>query len=299
MEDLVRQKKQVDSVIETFLASKQSITDWFQTYTNMKQNKEMLDSFFFQIKIVQMEYDLIQNLYIIIDNRMYGEYYKLWVSMNQYSKELLHEETQRFPVYKDLEPRKRYDFELVETIYKEIETLFQKFEAVIEKKQKEINAHKQQLDKGIHIENYINVLTYQVGLIQDQIQLFKTVFQSYNSYHKNRYANLIQKIELFNAQLELVPYPSCECGKSATLCNVCALRSTILPCGQCQKGEAIYCKFCYNSLESTKLQIEDTFESIDCNLPENKPFTPFTILEPIPEVEVTDATEAEVDSTDL
>ena len=43
MEDLVRQKKLVDSVIETFVSNKQTMTDWFQTYTNMKQNKEQND----------------------------------------------------------------------------------------------------------------------------------------------------------------------------------------------------------------------------------------------------------------
>ena len=83
------------------------MVDWFQTYTNMKQNKEMLDSFSFQNKLVQAEYEFIQRLYQMIDNRIYGEYYKLWVSMNQYSKELLKEETYRFPTYKDLEPMKQ------------------------------------------------------------------------------------------------------------------------------------------------------------------------------------------------
>ncbi len=301
MEDFVRQKKQVDTVIETFLTNKQTMTEWFQTYTNMDQNKEMLDSFFFQLKIVKAEYELIERLYQMIDNRMYGEYYKLWVSMNQYSKELLKEETRRFPTYKDLEPMKQYDFELVESIYKEILTLFQKFQRYIEKKQKEIDVHKQQLDKGIHIENYINVLTYQIGLIQDQVQLFNNSFQSFNSYHKNRYVNLIQKIELFNAQLELVPYPACECGKTATSCELCSLRSTISPCGQCQKGEAIYCSSCYNSrkLKTTQLiepntlqKTDDTFEFIDFSFPENKPFTPsFTTLESIPEVDTMNVAE--------
>ena len=113
MEDLVRQKKLVDSVIETFLSNKQTMADWFQTYTNMKQNKEMLDSFSFQTKLAQVEYEWIQRVYQMIDNRMYGEYYKLWISMSQYSKELLKEETQKFPTYKDLEPMKQYELSLI------------------------------------------------------------------------------------------------------------------------------------------------------------------------------------------
>jgi hypothetical protein len=51
MEDLVKRKKQLDNVIETFVLNKQNMIDWFQTYTNMKQNKEMLDSFSFQTPI--------------------------------------------------------------------------------------------------------------------------------------------------------------------------------------------------------------------------------------------------------
>ena len=104
MEDLVRQKKLVDNVIDAFLMNKQSMNEWFQTYTNMKQNKEMLDSFSFQTKLLNVEHELIQKLYQMIDNRMYGEYYKLWLSMSQYSKELMNEDTQKFPIYKDLEP---------------------------------------------------------------------------------------------------------------------------------------------------------------------------------------------------
>jgi len=55
-------------------------------------------------------------MYKMIDNRMYGEYYKLWLSMHTYSKSIMKEEMKKFPPYKDLEPTKQYEFNVIKSI---------------------------------------------------------------------------------------------------------------------------------------------------------------------------------------
>ena len=230
MNSLVEKKQTIDTLIEILCSNKQNIQDWLITYVNMKKNTKMLDSFYFQSKLIDAEYELVQKIYKMIDNRMYGEYYKLWLSMHIYAKELLKEEMVRFPPYKDLEPIKQYEFSVTNSIYEEIISIFQKLKQSTDKSQKDIDVHKEQLHKGIHIENYINILSYQLGLVLDQVNLFNNMFTSYQTYHHQRYDHFIQKIELLNSQLD----------------EKSELRKTVYPCELCNIHEALYCKMCAN-----------------------------------------------------
>jgi hypothetical protein len=191
--NLLEKKQLIDSLVETLFQNKQNVQDWLITYVNMKKHTEMLDSFYFQSKLIDSEYELVQKIYKMIENRMYGEYYKLWLSMTQYTKELW-KETTKFPPYKDLEPTKQYDSKVTQAICDEIMALFVRLKQVTDKSQKDIDVHKEQLHKGIHIENYINTLSYQLGLMNDQVKLFQNMFESYQTYHHKRYDHFIQKI---------------------------------------------------------------------------------------------------------
>jgi hypothetical protein len=91
----------------------------------------------------------------------------------------------------------------------DIISIFQKLKQSTDKSQKDIEVHKEQLSKGIHIENYINTLSYELGLVLDQVQLFKNIFESYQLYHHKRYDHFIQKIELINSQIEGKQFPKC------------------------------------------------------------------------------------------
>ena len=173
--NLSEKKQVIDSLIETLLQNKQNIQDWLITYVNMKKHTEMLDSFYFQTKLIDAEYELIQKIYKMIENRMYGEYYKLWLAMTHYTKDLW-KETKKFPPYKDLDMTKQYDSKVTQEMYEEIASLFQRLKQVTDKSQKDIDVHREQLHKGIHIENYINTLSYQLGLMVDQVSLFQNMF---------------------------------------------------------------------------------------------------------------------------
>ena len=98
--------------------------------TNNKQNLFVfgLDSFQFQSKLIDIEYDDMKRLFLAINNRMYCEYYKLYKIIVDYVKEYIQDKktleivkvTKLFPVYKDLEPYKQYDFEITQEIHENI-----------------------------------------------------------------------------------------------------------------------------------------------------------------------------------
>jgi len=247
MNSLVEKKQTIDILIETLCSNKQNIQDWLITYVNMKKNTEMLDSFYFQSKLIDAEYELVQKIYKMIDNRMYGEYYKLWLTMHAYAKDLLKEDMIRFLPYKDLEPTKQYEFSVTQSMYEEIGKIFEKLKQSTDKSQKDIDVHKEQLHKGIHIENYINTLSYQLGLVLDQVQLFKNMFDSYQRYHHQRYDHFIQKIELLNSQIEGKLFPKCiDCGGLSEYCKQCSsgVRDTNYSCELCNVRAPVFCSEC-------------------------------------------------------
>lgn len=250
--NLVEKKQTIDSLMESLFQNKQTIQDRLTKYVNMKKHTEMLDSFYFQTKLMDEEYELVEKIYKMIENRMYGEYYKLWLSMSHYTKDW--KETLKFPPYKDLEPTKHYDSKVTQTISEEIVSLFTLIREVMDKLQKDIDLHKEELHKGIHIENYINTLSYQLGLMNDQVKLFQDMFDSYQRYHHQRYDHFINKIELLNSQMEGTVFPMCE--KTSIKTNLCQL---------CNQRDTVYCKECANvapldSFEDAELAQETQVE---------------------------------------
>ena len=98
----------------------------------IKNNKNKLfvfglDSFHFQSKLIDVEYDDMKRLFLAINNRMYCEYFKLYKIITEYIYENINDKkiteiikVNNFPVYKDLEPFKEYNFETTTEIHENI-----------------------------------------------------------------------------------------------------------------------------------------------------------------------------------
>jgi len=104
------------------------------TYSEFVENNRQnlfvfgLDSFQFQSKLIDIEYDDMKRLFLAINNRMYCEYYKLYKIIAEYVKDNIPVKktleliklTNNFPVYKDLEPYKQYKFDLIQGLHENI-----------------------------------------------------------------------------------------------------------------------------------------------------------------------------------
>ena len=90
--------------------------------THVDKNYRLgIDSFHFQNKLMQMEYDNMKNISGFIDNRIYCEYYKLLKMLYNFIKNEIKDKTiidkllimhKQYPIYKDLEPSKLYEFDI-------------------------------------------------------------------------------------------------------------------------------------------------------------------------------------------
>ena len=88
---------------------------------NNDENTNDLDSLYFQKKLYDLQIINSNNIFDIITNRIYGNYYKLYKEIHKYillqKYNLDNSEIKEFPIYKDLDNNEKYDFDLIVCIY--------------------------------------------------------------------------------------------------------------------------------------------------------------------------------------
>ena len=134
-----------------------------------------LDSFYYQYKIFAMEFEHIKKLRSILNNRMYCDYYKLHNIIIKFCKEHIPEETinvQTFPVYKDLEPFQEYRIEDIVLLHDSILQLINTLYTETQTKEDAILHYNDNHKVGFSISNFLNTLSHENRILQEQITLF-------------------------------------------------------------------------------------------------------------------------------
>jgi hypothetical protein len=144
----------------------------------------------------------------------------------------------KYPVYKDLDQLKIYDFDTVNDIHQDIIRLIEYITKIIHQNEEEIKAHQLKVSNGLNIDNYIFNLEYRNNLIVNNISLYKKFLSAYHKYHASFLCNLNNKLSLILEQLkndvnftEPIKEPQ---------------QILIKMCVQCSMKEADYCKTCMN-----------------------------------------------------
>ncbi len=134
-----------------------------------------LDSFYYQYKIFAMEFEHIKKLRSILNNRMYCDYYKLHNIIIKFCKEHIQDDqlnVQTFPVYKDLEPFQEYRIEDISLLHESILNLINTLYTETQTKSDTILHYNENHKVGFSISNFLNTLTHENRILQEQITLF-------------------------------------------------------------------------------------------------------------------------------
>jgi len=134
-----------------------------------------LDSFYYQYKIFSMEFEHIKKLRALLNNRMYCDYYKLHNMIVKFCKERLHDDAlsiRSFPVYKDLEPFQEYCIEDISALHESILNLLNSLYLETVHKENSILHYNDNHKVGFSISNFLNTLTHENRILQDQITLY-------------------------------------------------------------------------------------------------------------------------------
>jgi hypothetical protein len=169
-----------------------------------------LDSLSFQGRLIDVELKNMKNIYILIINRIYCEYYKLLkiISLNirNYFKEqkildLLNDE-KNILVYRDLELNKEYNFENIIIIHEYLLSILNGLINHYLTKEIALQEYIASNECGLDLNNFVNTLKFENIVLRENIDLYINYLES---FHKNQAKNLkrfIIKIRILYNQID-------------------------------------------------------------------------------------------------
>jgi hypothetical protein len=169
-----------------------------------------LDSFQFQSKLIDYEYADMKKYYFALNNRMYCEYYKLYKLVLSYAEEIIgsnHTITTLkanniFPVYKDLEPFKQYDFEMISELHKTILVLLNDLHEHIIEKETKLKTFVAKQQTGLNINNFVNTYDYDIAMIRQKRTLYISYLEFFHNIHTKHFKRFSKKMKLMNDYLD-------------------------------------------------------------------------------------------------
>ena len=179
--------------------------------SNNKQNLFVfgLDSFHFQGKLIDIEYDDTKRLFNAITNRMYCEYYKLHKIINEYVTENISDKkilevakvNNNFPVYKDLEPFKQYDFTFIQQLHELIISILHSLCSFLMTKEHDLKNYQNKNKTGLNIDNFVNTFNFNNVVMKEKVTLFITYIEFFHKLHSKYLKRFTTKIQLLISQI--------------------------------------------------------------------------------------------------
>ena len=162
-----------------------------------------LDSFHFQSKLIDIEYDDMKRLFLAINNRMYCEYFKLHKIIVEYISKAINDKRgidlvkiNNYPTYKDLEPFKEYKFEVVLDIHENILNLLGVIISILNNKENELSIHKTKQNIGLNIDNFITTFNFNLSVMREKIGMFIAYIEFFHKMHSKYIKRFSNKIQL-------------------------------------------------------------------------------------------------------
>jgi hypothetical protein len=189
----------------------QKLTELKNLHTEMikDNNKHIflfcLDSFYYQYKIFSMEFDHIKKLRAILNNRMYCDYYKLHNIIIKFCKEYITDDSlniHTFPVYKDLEPFQEYRIEDILLLHESILNLINALYVETKSKGDNILHYNDNHKVGFSISNFLNTLSHENKILQEQISLFINYISFFHISQQKQLKKLHHKINDFYTEVD-------------------------------------------------------------------------------------------------
>ena len=204
-------KNEIENILCYIDIKTKTLQEIYIEYTKNKAenitNLISLDTFNFQTKLIKTENKNNHSIFKLFINRMYGDYYKLYINLLQYTKENIKKikifQNNDYPIYKDLEFDKEYSFEIIQTIHSEIISILGKLNNYSIFESHNINDYQKRNNNGININNFVSEKKYSLVIIQEKIKLFIDCIKSYSNFQIKYLKRLIFKFKILLTQINI------------------------------------------------------------------------------------------------
>jgi len=164
-----------------------------------------LDSLYFQYKMFLVEMDYINKYVSMINNRIYGDYYKLYhiiinqspVDMSDFLPTL-----SKYTQYRDIEPFFEYKKEDVVGIFANIMACLNYIYKQFLKNDSELNEYRHDMSSRMSINNFMQTLDYDNRMITEKITLYVGYLNFFHSEQTGRLHKLYARMNMFFEELE-------------------------------------------------------------------------------------------------
>ena len=202
-ENIISLKQEIVKTKADVLQSLQQMKTDYQELLKLNTKKILLfclDSFYFQYKYFAMEIDNIEQCRVLINNRMYCDYYKLYNIIITDIKEKRNEIQidaiikKDGPIYKDLEPFQEYKIDDIRLLHSNIMLLINELFIQANTKITTIHNYNEKSRIGFSISNFINTLEYDNRLLNEQISLYINYLSFFHISQKKLLKRLHSKL---------------------------------------------------------------------------------------------------------
>lgn len=166
-----------------------------------------LDTFNFQTKLINTEYNNNMNILNIFLNRMYGDYYKLYKKIVEYVNTEIprHEKinNSNYPIYKDLDLSKKYSFDIIQKIFIDILSILNENNNYIIQENDNIKEIQKKQDNGLNINNFLNEKKFSLIIIEQKINLYYEILKGYLLFQNKFLKRFYFKLKIIYTQIDI------------------------------------------------------------------------------------------------
>jgi hypothetical protein len=204
----------VTSVFEKLEVKIANITAFYTDLIEKNKDKMYLfglDSFRFQIALLDREHYETQIFFKVVNNRIYCEYYKFCKKICEYILETYTEPNliniskaindTDLPSYDSVDPVKEYGLCFVLTIHDNIIELLKCLHSHLLNKEHELKDHTTKRTMGLNIDNFVFTFIYNNSVLRDKIRMFLDYMDFFHKMHLKNLTLIEKKLVLMMSEI--------------------------------------------------------------------------------------------------
>lgn len=196
-----RTKKSINKIKDLYVTLTESNNDPVELFG--------LDFFNFQYEIYSKQYDNQIVLLNFLNNRIYGDYYKLYKLILNYIKDHVKNDTiksiiesnSKLPKYNKLDDTVVYPDEILKTLNGYVLNVLEHLYTFYLDKVDTMKSKEKLNNKGFCIGNFVKTVNHKNDMIKNQIELYDGFVGFFNTHHKKVLEQIKEKINLIYLEI--------------------------------------------------------------------------------------------------